>query len=65
MSFAKTDEFSVRVSKLLQELVSPELTAYLTIFNLFKRNELWTYYQKHVSQIILNRRTLKLSFANI
>ena len=65
MSFAKTDEFSVRVSKLLQELVSPELTAYLTIFNLFKRNELWTYYQKHVSQIILNHRTLKLSFTNI
>ena len=51
--------------KLLQELVSPELTAYLTIFNLFKRNELWTYSQKHVNQIILNRKTLKLSFMNI
>ena len=35
-----------------------ELTAYLPIFNLFKLNELWPYYQKHVNQIILNRTTL-------
>ena len=27
-------------------------------FNLFKLNELWPYYQKHVNQIILNRTTL-------
>ena len=44
--------------KLLQGLVSYELTAYLSIFNLFKLNALWPYYQKHVKQIILNRTTL-------
>ena len=38
--------------------MSHELTAYLSIFNLFKLNELWLYYQKHVNQIILNRTTL-------
>ena len=44
--------------KLHQGLVSHELTAYLSIFNLFKLNELWPYYQKHVNQIILNHTTL-------
>ena len=44
--------------KLLQGLVSHELTAYLHIFNLFKLNELWPYYQKHINQIILNRTTI-------
>ena len=44
--------------ELLQGLISHELTAYLSIFNLFKPNELWPYYQKHVNQIILNRTTL-------
>ena len=44
--------------KLLQGLVSHELTAYFSIFNQFKLNELWPYYQKHVNQIILNRTTL-------
>ena len=34
--------------KLLQGLVSHKLTAYLSIFNLFKLNELWPY-QKHVN----------------
>ena len=32
--------------------MSHELTAYLSIFNRFKLNELWPYYQKHVNQII-------------
>ena len=44
--------------KLLQGLVCHKLTACLSIFNLFKFNELWPYYQKHVNQIILNRTTL-------
>ena len=44
--------------KLLQGLMSHKLTTYLSIFNLFKLNELWSYYQKHVNQIILNRTTL-------
>ena len=35
MSFATTDEFSVRVTKLFQVLVSHELTAYISVFNLF------------------------------
>ena len=38
--------------KLLQGLVSHELTAYLSSFNQFKLNELWPYYQRHVNQII-------------
>ena len=45
--------------KLLQGLVSHELTAYLSIFNLFKLNELWPYYQKYVNHIILNYVTLQ------
>ena len=31
---------------------------YLSIFNLFKLNELCPYYQKHVNQTILNHTTL-------
>ena len=45
--------------KLIQGLVSHELTAYLSIFNLLKLNELWPYYQKHVTQIILYHTTPK------
>ena len=55
LSFVMTDEFSMSVTKIIQGLVSHELTAYLSIFNLFKLNELWPYYQKHV---ILNCKTL-------
>ena len=54
VSFVTADEFSVRVTKITSRillLVSHELTAYLSIFNLSK---LWSYYQKHVNQIILN-----------
>ena len=57
MSFVTADEFSVRVTKMLQGLVSRELTAYVSIFHLFKLNESWPYYQKHIYQIILNRTT--------
>ena len=39
--------------------MSHELTAYLSIFNLFKLNELRPSYQKHVNQIILNRSALR------
>ena len=46
-------------------LVSHELTAYLSVFNLFLTNELWSYYQKDVNQITLNYTTLKRSFTNI
>ena len=35
MSFVTTDEYSVRVTKLLQGLLSHELTADLSVFNLF------------------------------
>ena len=48
----------MRVSKLLEGLVSHKLTAYLSIFNLFKFSELWSFYAKHVKQIILNCATL-------
>ena len=40
-------------------LVSHELTAYLSIFNQFKLNELWSYHQKHVNQISLVLRIFK------
>ena len=50
---------SVRVLKITSGLVSQKLTAYLSFFfNLFKLNELWPYYQKHVNQIILNCTSL-------
>ena len=53
--------------KLLQRLVSHELTAYLSIFNLFKLHELWPYYQKHVYKPdnFEYYNSLKLSFPNI
>ena len=41
-------------------MVSCELTAYLSIFKLFKLNELWPYYKKHLKQTILNCATLKI-----
>ena len=52
--------------KLLQGLMSHELTAYLSVINQSKLNELWSYYQKHVNQIIFeSHNSLKLSFTNI
>ena len=44
--------------KLLQGLVSHELTAYLSVFDLFLTNVLWPYFQKDVNQITLNHTTL-------
>ena len=41
--------------------MSHELTAYFSIFNLFKLNELWPYYQKHVNEIILNHTTKSIA----
>ena len=41
-----------------QGLVSHEITAYLSIFNQFKLNESWPFYQTHLNQIILDRTTL-------
>ena len=38
--------------------MSHELTACLSIFNLFHLDELWLYYQKAVNQIALNYLTL-------
>ena len=42
----------------LQRLVSLELTAYLSIFNICKLNELLPSYQNRVSHTILNCKTL-------
>ena len=43
-----------------------ELTAYLSIFTLFKLYELWPYYQKHENQIVFEScNSLKLIFTNI
>ena len=44
--------------KSLQGSVSHELRTYLSIFNLFKLNELWLYYRKHINQVILTRLNL-------
>ena len=35
------------------------IALYFLLFNLFKLNELWPYYQKHVYQIVLNSITLR------
>ena len=43
VSFVITGEFWLGSQKLLQGLVSHELTAILSIFNLFKLDELWLY----------------------
>ena len=51
MSFVMTGGLSVRGHKNYFKDWSHELTASLSIFNLFKLNELWPYYQE---QIILN-----------
>ena len=44
--------------KILQGLVSHELAAFLSIFNLFKLDELCPYYGKYLNQVILNSITL-------
>ena len=53
--------------KLLQRLVSHELTAFTSFFNLFQLNDLWSYYQKHVAKPdnFESHSSLKLSFTNI
>ena len=67
VSFVTTDEFSVRVAKkLLQGLVSHELTAYRSVFNLFLTLWIMVILSKgckpdHVEQ----HNSLKFSFMNI
>ena len=65
VSFLTTDKFSVRFTKITSRAGVSWTHSYLSISNLFKLNELWLCYQKHVNQIILNHITLKLSFKNI
>ena len=47
--------------------MSHELTTYFSIFNLFKLNELWPYYQKHVHKPdnFESHNSLKLIFTNV
>ena len=47
--------------------MSHELTAYFSFFNLFKLNELWPYYQKHVHKPdnFESHNSLKLTFKNV
>ena len=59
MSFFTTDAFSVGLQELLQGLMSPELTVYLSVFDLFLSSELWPYYQKDVNQTTLNHKILQ------
>ena len=57
VSFVMTDDFSVRVTKITSR-IGVSWNHSLPIFNLFKLNELWSYYQKQVNQIIFYRKTL-------
>ena len=66
MSFVKKDEFSVRSQKLLQGLVSHELTAYLSVFNLFLTQTIMTMLSKGCKPDNFEpHNSLKLSFTNI
>ena len=47
------------LQELLQGLMSPELTVYLSVFDLFLSSELWPYYQKDVNQTTLNHKILQ------
>ena len=58
VSFVTADEFSVRVKKITSKMGVSWTHSLPFIFNLFKLNELWPYYEKHVNQIILNCITL-------
>ena len=58
VSFVTTLSSQWGPQKLIQELISDELKAYLCVFDLFKLHELWPYYQKYVNQIILKPTTL-------
>ena len=54
-----TDELLVRVTKITLRIVVPELTVYLSVFDLFLSSELWPYYQKDVNQTTLNHKILQ------
>ena len=47
------------LQELLQGLMSPELTVYLSVFDLFLSSELWPYYQKDVNQATSNHKILQ------
>ena len=66
VSFVKKDEFSVRSQKLLQGLVSHELTAYLSVFNLFLTQTIMAMLSKGCKPDNFEpHNSLKLSFTNI
>ena len=65
MSFVTTGEFSVRVTKLLQGLVPHELTAYLSVFNLFLTQWIMTLLSTRCKPDFELHNSLKLSFTNI
>ena len=65
MSFVITDEFSVKVKKLLQVLVSHELTVYLPIFDLFLTHEMTILSKGRKPDNFESHNSLKLSFTNI
>ena len=64
MSFVAIDEFSVRITKNDFKDWSLMNSKHTFIFNLFKFNELWPYYQKHVNHNFESDNSLKLSFTN-
>ena len=63
--FIFTDEFSVRVTKLLQGLVSHELTAYLSVFDVFLTHWIMAILPKGCKpDNFESHDPLKLGFAN-
>ena len=49
----------MRVTKIISRIGVSRNERLISVFNLFKLNELWSHYQKHVNQIILNHTTLQ------
>ena len=65
VSFVTADEFSVRVTKLLQGLVSHELTLYLSVFKLFLTQWIMAILSKGCKpDNFESHNSLKLSFTN-
>ena len=66
VSFVTTDEFTVRVRKLLEGLVSQELTANLSVFNLIFTQWIMAILSKGCKpDNVESHNSLKLSFTNI
>ena len=61
MSSVITDEFSMRITKLLQRSMSPELThpTFLILTSFLTQRNGYIYYQNYVNETTLNQTTPK------